>query len=152
MFKPYDLVKERTPGVCAVRFCTRRSRPQGDVLCHMHFMRRWRALNPDKAAYATLRAHAKYRRIPFSLKLEEFQKLAEETGYLDEKGTFKHNLHFDRIDPARGYCADNLQVVSCSENAAKGNRERWLPENVREMLRRNRESGGDYIDPEDCPF
>lgn len=34
-------------------------------------------------------------------------------------------LHIDRKDRTRGYVPDNVQVLTCSENSSKGNREKY---------------------------
>lgn len=44
----------------------------------------------------------------------------------------------DRIDATRGYEVGNIQFMTRSENIAKGNRERYLPEHIRHMVERRR--------------
>jgi hypothetical protein len=34
-------------------------------------------------------------------------------------------FHIDRIDSTLGYTPDNVQVLTCSENSIKGNREKY---------------------------
>lgn len=94
----------------------------------MHEKRAWRQKNPVKSAYADKRHDAKRRNIPFSLTLEEFTAFAISSGYIEGKGHFGACFHLDRIDPQKGYEAGNIQVLTCSENTAKGNRERHFKE------------------------
>ena len=116
-----DLVDPKTKAdhLCLVRYC-RNHRAPGRRICYKHHVKAWRDANPDKSAYRVLKDHAKRRRIKFTLTFKEFLDIAERTGYIDRKGNFADDLHLDRIDPLRGYEADNLRVISCSENARKG--------------------------------
>lgn len=77
-----------------------------------------------RAAYSALFYRARRRGIEFTLTRLQFANICEQTGYIEGKGVRKGALHIDRIDPARGYTWDNCQVITCSENVSKGNRER----------------------------
>lgn len=105
--------------LCQVKYC-RNDRVTGRRVCYAHHLYSWRVNFPEKAAYQILKDHAKRRKIEFTLTLAEFTKLAEETGYLESKGTTKEDLHIDRIDPLKGYTKSNVRVITCSENAKKG--------------------------------
>lgn len=117
----YELVdaSSKAKHLCLVKYC-RRERAPGRRICYCHHVRAWRIKNPDKSAFQVLKDHAKRRNIKFTLTFQQFLDIAVKTGYIDRKGTFSDDLHLDRIDPLRGYEADNLQVLSCSENARKG--------------------------------
>lgn len=95
-------------------------------------MRDWRAKYPVKAAYSDLRNRAKRRGIQFSLTFGQFAELCAASGYIEGKGSTRHALQIDRIDPKLGYTWDNCQVITCSENASKGNHERTNAEDSNE--------------------
>lgn len=82
--------------------------------------------NPIRAKYFSTKNGAKRRGISFTLTLEEFTEIVSQQNYLDYSGSEKHSLHLDRIDPTKGYEVGNIQILTCSENVAKGNRERFV--------------------------
>ena len=75
-----------------------------------------------------LRTNARRRRIECTLTIDDLRALTAETGYLEGRGRHGDNLHIDRINPTIGYVAGNVQILTCSANVAKGNRERYLDE------------------------
>lgn len=99
-------------------------------ICNKCRSRLYRANNPIKDAYRALRSSAKKRDITFTIAYEDFEMLIKETNYIKEKGNKKGSLHIDRINPELGYCCGNLQVLECSENIAKGNRERFIKRKI----------------------
>lgn len=129
--------KEEKRRLCAVR-CCRNDRAEevyfrGKKLiklkrkiCNKCRTRLYRANNPVKDAFRELRASAKKRNIAFTITFQDFEALVAQTNYISEKGNSRDSLHIDRIDPNQGYCAGNLQVLTCAENIAKGNRERFI--------------------------
>ena len=131
----FTFALQKSPELCPVAGC-RKKRGVVNRLCNRHRMEKWRAANPTKAAYQTLKDHARARRIPFELTLEQFTRLAEQTNYLAEKGHTKGCVQLDRIDASGGYTLSNMQVLSVSDNTAKGNRERWGREYQETLLRR----------------
>lgn len=124
-------------------------------LCSKHYMRWWRHSNPEKASYATLRDHAKGRGIAFTISFDYWLGLTDAFAYFEHTAdTFGDFLSIDRVNATKGYVPGNMRVVTISENAAKGNRERYLPENVQELLERKRLNVREDIEPEEetCPF
>lgn len=119
--KWYDMAKANTKAkhLCQVKRC-RNERAGRRKVCHAHHMSAWRKSNPDKSAYFNLKNHAKSRGIVFSLTFDQFLEIAIKSRYIDNKGCFADNLHFDRINPLLGYSVDNIQVISGSENCSKG--------------------------------
>lgn len=111
-------------------------------------MRKWRANNPKKSVFYTIKDRAKERKIDFTLTLAEFLQFCDDTGYLSVKG-----MHVDRIDATEGYHLWNIQALIGSENIAKGNRERHSPR-YQEYLRKKREKElqENGVTEEDCPF
>lgn len=121
----FEFKKNPTPGRCHVRYCRKPSRGKRS-LCNKHTSQKTRAGNPAKAAYQTLKTNAKRRKKVFTLTFEQFLQFIADTAYLDHKGRERHCYHIDRIDPRGGYTFDNIRTLTCTENTAKGNTERWL--------------------------
>ena len=154
------------PGLCTVFGCRKKHVPEkwgGKLhLCPRHRQERWRRRNPRQAAFATLRDHARGRRIPFTLTFAHFLAITEAAGFWDkDPASHGDRLSVDRIDPSLGYSNDNVQVLTVSENVIKGNRERFLPENVQAILARRRgetagawqmDEGKHWLDDAGDPF
>jgi len=117
------LVDGKRPELCHVSYCRNVHLPQRR-LCSKHKMARWRYANPLRASFSTLRDHARARKLAFSLTFEQFRDLVTPTAYLADKGNTKDALQLDRVDASRGYHADNMEVITTSENTSKGNTER----------------------------
>lgn len=126
-------------GRCWVKGCTRVSRSDR-CLCHMHDMRRWRALKNKTADYCTLRDHAKARNIKFIITLDYWRGLVDAFGYYDAPDEDNELLSIDRVDPTKGYEEGNMRVVTITRNQWKSNIERYLPEHVQHMLDRRRDA------------
>ena len=84
-------------------------------------MRRWRERHPILALWHNHKSDAKRRGISVEWTPEEFRFWCITTGY---HITVRDGMSIDRIDPARGYSLDNVQLLTVGENSAKGNRER----------------------------
>ena len=138
------------PGFCWVKGCRKEGHSRKFHLCHAHYQHAWRMTNNDRSAYATLRDHARARKIPFTITHDYFQGLTDAYGYFKHEGPGQ--LTIDRVDAARGYEPGNLRVISLSANVAKGNRERWLPAVVQDHLRRHREKCQELLAREYEPF
>lgn len=121
----YALCPGKPKGTCPVRFCRKCSRKAGR-LCHMHDVRAWRKRNPTRAAYNTLRDHAKGRGLEFSITFEDFQQICEATGYSLKKGISPNALSMDRRDFRKGYVPGNIRVTTVSINSAKGTHEKFI--------------------------
>lgn len=156
---------KKARGKCATKYC-RNKAAVGRTLCHKCKQRRFRESHPKKAAYANLKAKAIYRKIKFTLTLEQFEKIAEGTEAFDKEGNRNGDYHFDRIDATRGYEVGNVQVLHSSENISKGNKERTQEYYIykyyerkygrieAEKMRAAAESGPAYIEEfdEERPF
>lgn len=135
----------KTPG------CRNNARPSGAAChtCQAHG-------NPARYAYRHLKANAKRRGKEFSLTLEQFTAFAIETQYLDKRGKTATSYTIDRIDPTRGYHADNIQVLTNRENVQKQARElrtsgEWNPE-TRQMEFYTYAGPPVFSKPTFCPF
>lgn len=141
----FDLASKPKAPYCQVCGC-RNLRQPGRTVCQVHHMRAWRLKHPLKAAYATLRDHAKRRKVGFSLTLEQFKRLVSESGYLEKRGTTREALQLDRINALDGYHFHNLRVITCSENAIKG-----ATEDKRMKLNGNDSPADDIYFPPEFP-
>ncbi len=127
----FEFRKEVRPGKCPVRFCRRDSRvgdgnrkPAKHRLCAMHAKELSRLRNPIKTTFVEKRSNAKRRGVAWTLTLEQYTEVVMQQEYMDNRGHERHCLHLDRIDHTRGYEVSNLQIITCAENVAKGNKER----------------------------
>lgn len=149
-----DRVKDGTkkPHLCTVKHC-RNDKVVGRSVCYKHHLMSWRINNPLKASYRILKDHATRRKLKFTLTLEQYESIVIPSGYLDSKGNTRYDLHLDRIDPFRGYEYDNIQVLTCSENSAKG-ATKDKSKYVAERLARLGTDAKGRQEPEDdnCPF
>lgn len=151
----FDYKQTCTEGLCWVKGCRRHSKPDR-ALCDMHHMQRFRQKHEKTATYCTLRDHANRRKIPFTISIDYWHGLTDGFNFFQVAENYV--LTIDRVDACKGYEPGNLRVVSLSLNVIKGNRERYLPEHVQEMLRRERakvrDQNGDHLEDEeeDYPF
>lgn len=140
----FELKADPGPGMCCVKGCRKKhiDRKRGGTLflCSKHYQHRWRQRSPKQSAYHTLKMHAKQRHLEFNLTYDYFCALLDVAGHLfPAPGDFKDKITIDRVEASKGYVMGNLTVKTHSANVAKGNRERFLPENVQDVLRRKRE-------------
>jgi len=129
------------PGMCCVQGCRNRHHKgsAGLQLCSKHRQQRWRWKSPKRSAYATLRDHAKARKIPFSISPDYFMGMVDMLATWDleaEKRGEEHTV--DRIKAEHGYRPGNLQIITRSANAAKQARESRLPAVVQALIARKR--------------
>jgi hypothetical protein len=90
----------------------------------MHERNLRRLKDPARVLFYEKRSDAKRRGKDWSLTLEQFREVVAQQDYLDCRGNTRHCLHLDRIDNTRGYHMDNIQIITCTENVVKGNKER----------------------------
>jgi hypothetical protein len=79
----------------------------------------WVEKNPLRAAYKTLKSHARERGKDFSLTFEQYKVFAVKTDYLKRKGKTSLSLQVDRIDNSKGYHFWNIQALTLRENTRK---------------------------------
>lgn len=111
----------KDPKLCSVKFCINKHR-KGRTICHTHDKQQWRERYPMKAAFQTLRHNATRRGKTFDLTFEQFENFCYETNYMAGKGRSKKSYSIDRIDNTRGYAANNIQVLTKSNNSKKSNK------------------------------
>jgi hypothetical protein len=141
----FEFRKVVKPGKCPVKFCrndcrtgTRMKNPSKHRLCSTHAKELSRLRDPIRATFVEKRSNAKRRGIAWDLTLEEYTEVVMQQEYMDNRGCQRHCLHIDRIDHTRGYEVGNLQIITCSENVVKGNKER--------------RKGHVHIPEDNCPF
>lgn len=127
----FEFKKHKRAGRCPVLYCRCDSRANGEGrkpsthrLCSKHAKLLCRLRDPAKILFHEMRGNAKRRGKEWSLTLEQFRQIVSQQDYLDNRGCTRHCLHLDRIDNTRGYHIDNIQIITCGENVAKGNKER----------------------------
>ncbi len=116
--------QKRARGKCVTAHC-RNYLPASAIQnhnkhCSKCMMRIWRINSGLKATLARLRERARERAIPFSLTEQQLLEVIGDSNYLILKGRVRGMLHLDRIIPAKGYVMGNVQVLSVTENTAKG--------------------------------
>ncbi len=105
------------PPRCTAAGCRK---PAGNgSLCHAHAKRAYAARNPMRYAYNNLRGNARRRGKVFELTFEQFADFAVKTDYINKRGTGSDSYTIDRIDPTKGYTADNIQVLTNAQNVRK---------------------------------
>lgn len=105
-------------GRCKTPRC-RNLRCRDRLTCHRCHQRAWRERRPMQAAYATLRDHARGRRIEFAIPFAYFSRFASRTRYVERTGLYAWCLTVDRIDNLRGYVPGNIQPLTRAANSEK---------------------------------
>lgn len=106
--------------LCVVVNCrckVRRSRKRNK--CAKHHGRWFKEAHPLEYSFAHLRQRAKERGIEFRLAIEQYKEFAAKTDYASLKGKSGLSLSIDRIDPRKGYTAENIQAITLRENSRK---------------------------------
>lgn len=102
-------------GICKHWGCSRPARVKGHD-CPTCNSRKYRLRNPERYAFANVRASARKRRIPFNLTFEQFRSFCRETKYLEQRGRELESLTIDRIDPDLPYQVGNIRALTWREN------------------------------------
>jgi hypothetical protein len=105
---------------CKTKYC--KNVANHGTYCKTCISRRFRSRNPMKAAYNALRANAARRGHEFTITYEYFARWCRRSDYMAGKGRTKESYTIDRKDNRVGYVPGNLQVLTNSDNASKGNR------------------------------
>ena len=117
MFKIIPAKKEK--GLCVACRCSNK-RHAPNRFCHKHHKRFQKESNPTVYVFGALKQNARRRGKAFTLTIEQFKDFCTRTGYLRLRGKTGKSASIDRIDPSRGYTADNIQILSLSANSKKG--------------------------------
>jgi hypothetical protein len=100
-------------------------------LCHKHYTRKRREVDPVGVRYGQFIGNAKQRGKDCDVTLEQFRQFCHDNDYIVKKGMRGKNATIDRIVNEIGYTIPNMQILSLSANASKGS--------------------GSY-EPDKCPF
>jgi hypothetical protein len=113
---------KKDQGLC-IRHGCRRKHGAKSPLCPRHAKHVQKEKNLLSYTFNVRKNNALRRGISWELTLEEFAAFCQETGYLATKGRKADASTLDRIRSNEGYHKDNIQILSCSLNSAKGNRD-----------------------------
>lgn len=111
--------KERGRYCCAYA-CYNKPVAKKGGLCHKHYRRKRREIDPVAVRFNNFKGNAKKRRKVFTITLEEFRGFCKRTGYIIESGKRGQNATIDRRCNAHGYHIWNIQILSLTDNCKKG--------------------------------
>lgn len=105
---------------CITPYCKRK--PRNGKLCRTCESRKYRASDPVKYSYHTLRSNTIRRkgRHFFALTLDEFRLYCVETDYIAGKGRTRLSHTIDCLDPEMGYFIGNIRPLPNGMNSKKG--------------------------------
>ena len=89
------------------------------IICPKCESRRWRANNPVKAVFQSIKDRARNRGQIFTITIADLEQLIEGSNYIAKRGRTPTALHIDRKEPSLGYVAGNLQILTASANTSK---------------------------------
>lgn len=114
-----SLSKKAAGTYCCAYGCTNNGIAKKAGLCHKHYARKTRALDPVYARYNQMKCAATQRKISFLITIDQFRAFCNQTGYIVNKGYRGMVATIDRIDNNRGYSIDNIQIMSLRANVHK---------------------------------
>lgn len=117
-FKISDIKKLEGQYCCAYG---RKSKPNKKKrgLCHKHYSRYRRIIDPVYDRYTNFKNNAFKRKKTFEITLDEFRNFCKETGYIIKKGMRGRNCSIDRIKNNEGYYIGNIQILTMNQNRQK---------------------------------
>jgi len=125
MFVPKKILfqisqNKKNDGVyCCAISCRNKPCAKKAGLCHKHYHRHRRIVDPVYDRYANFRQKALSRKKEFTITLMEFRNFCEETGYIITKGMRGYRYTIDRINNNYGYHIWNIQLLSLISNIEK---------------------------------
>ena len=112
--------KKKAGRYCAAYACQNKPIKKKGGLCHKHFRRKRRELDPVECRFNDFKGNAKRRKKPFFVTIEQFRQWCKEKNYIIKKGRRGQNATIDRIINKEGYYIDNMQILHNKQNASKG--------------------------------
>lgn len=112
-------IKKEAGIYCCAYACNETPQKKKGGLCHKHYKRKRRKIDPIGVRYNDLRQSTKRRGKVIHFTLEEFRKWCKRTRYLS-KGNRGQAATLDRRCNAHGYYLWNMQILSNRRNASKG--------------------------------
>lgn len=104
---------------CCAYGCKEKPVPKKGGLCHKHYARRRRKLDPIGVRYNDIVQNAKRRGKGVYFNLDEFRAWCKRTRYLT-KGNRGYSATLDRRCNAHDYYLWNMRIISNRANASKG--------------------------------
>lgn len=120
--KAKKLINQGKKATCCAYGCSNEAVYKKGYLCHKHYYRKMRKLQPIKVRYMGMKSKAKERGIPFTITMEEFERFCHKTGYIVNKGYRGRVATIDRRCNAQGYHIWNIQIMGNKSNIRKGNK------------------------------
>jgi len=108
---------------CCAHGCRQKPNYKKLMMCHKHYARHRRIVDPVYDRYFNFKNNALRRCKDFTVTLDEFRDFCKETGYIITKGMRGMKCTVDRIRNYEGYHRNNLQLLSNRANIAKYNNE-----------------------------
>lgn len=103
---------------CCAYACTGKPNEKKRGLCHKHWARLRKDVDPVYDRYNHFKNNALKRKKEFTITLDEFREWCNKVGYL-QNGKRGKNATVDRIDNNRGYHIDNIQLLTNRQNVKK---------------------------------
>jgi hypothetical protein len=112
--------KKKAGEFCCAYACSKAPVKKRGGLCHKHYWRKRRELDPVYCRYNQFKSNARRRGKVFTITLKEFRDFCKREGYIHEKGKRGQNATIDRIKNEQGYHIWNIQLLTNKQNASKG--------------------------------
>lgn len=110
--------KKKAGIYCAAYNCRNKPCAKKRGLCHTHYHRWRRIIDPIYNRYTDFRKNALRRNKEFTITLEQFRVWCKQNGYL-EKGRRGYAATIDRIKNKYGYHIWNIQIKTMKSNIKK---------------------------------
>lgn len=110
--------REQNKNCCAYA-CYNKPNERKGGLCHKHYARLRKELDPVYDRYSHFKHNALKRNKEFTITLIQFRFFCHNTGYILEKGKRGKNATVDRIDNRYGYHLWNIQLLTNRQNIKK---------------------------------
>ena len=123
-------IKKKQDGIyCCAYGCKNNPIPKKGMLCHRHYMIKFKDVNRMMYRYNQFKINAKKRNIEFTITKNQFRKFCQMTGYLIKKGVCGYRATIDRRCNVHGYHYWNIQLLSMRKNIKKyQNKDRQVAE------------------------
>ena len=104
---------------CCAYSCKNEAIYKKNNLCHKHYARKIRVVDPVGSRYNQFKNNAIRRNKPFTITIDQFREFCTKTGYIITKFKRGRNATIDRINNNLGYHIDNIQLLTQSQNLQK---------------------------------
>jgi hypothetical protein len=104
---------------CCAYGCRKQPNDKKKGMCHSHYQRYRRIIDPIYDRYVNFKGNALRRGKEFTITLQEFRDFCQREGYIICKGKRGRNCTIDRIENQHGYHIWNIQILSIGANIKK---------------------------------